>query len=303
MTRSLLFQELAEELTVGRICERWQGEVDLGNPVEHALSLTQSGEDKWRHESTSGFLLVREQGKTVGLLYGVSLILNDVESSPRSVRDLVHEVPATNRILDTAPFSKALQHFKTNTTPYFVENGSETVGVLTLNSIVGQRPMFCYLALTLDLENAALDLCTHHPRKAWNSLDFNRREDAWDRYMKAMAKHRRIEHEFEYDEDDEHSMWQDFLLRDALQFTYLADKRDMITGANLVIAPSNKVIKRVFERAQRIRNACAHCFSTTKAHPDRWGTHPSDLFDVAPSKLPQFVDDCLQMIEHIRSVT
>lgn len=304
MSHSSLYHELANELTVGRICHtNISGrEIDVNENAQTFFSEIANEFD----EPPEFIHLIKENENTIGICTAVNclnmLLSNpDFENERHTARDLTTLISHERRVPMDLPFIEGVHLFASDDTPYWVVNGNnEITGVLYANGIFHSRTMFCYLALTFDLEVTALNLCTWSV-EAWTSLPEERRVKTQKYYLEKMKKIRLDDWNDRYDyaaEEFKHR-----LIRDMMQCTTFIDKSTMITKANLLLDQENKVIKKVFKRAERVRNACAHPLATDSGHPYRWLTNKREQYEMDPAKMSAFVKDCLNIIESIILVT
>jgi hypothetical protein len=214
---------------------------------------------------------------------------------------LAKTITADRIVSITTPFRQAVHFFANGETSYCVLDGDRIVGVLRPSHLYAPRAVLCYFALTLDLETAALDLCTWFP-DAWHALPELRQAQVktrWDQKMKKM----RQDDWADLLADGEYTReLKQFLIHDAMQCTNFIDKATMIKKSKLLIDQSNTRIDKVFSRAERVRNACVHPLATGAGHPDLWPTETRDFFQMTPAETSGFVKDCLDIIESIKAV-
>ncbi len=204
-------------------------------------------------------------------------------------------IPSDLSLLDAIDLSRE------KTDPYYVTRDDKVVGILFPSHLFHPRALLCYIALTFDLETAALDLCTWFPASL-KSLSEPRRDKARELFeLKAQKPAEKAWGEIG-DGHDDAGEWRRILHREILQYTTFIDKKTMIQKAKLLLDQTNSRIERVFSRAERVRNTCAHPIATVLGHPDRLITDPTDLLMMTPSDIVQFVRDCQEMIQSIRLV-
>lgn len=218
----------------------------------------------------------------------------------RTALDFANKVNPSRIVSDNTPFHKAVHFFASSESPYCILNADQIVGIYRPHHVLHPRALFCYLALTLDLETAALDLCTWFS-DGWHSLSKDRQDAARETYVQKFHKLRKHDWEALIEEGVD-SESKSLLIRDILQCTNFCDKSTIICKSKLLIDQSNTRVQKVFGRAQRVRNACAHPLTTDDSHPDRWPTDHGDLFDMTPGGVSEFVKDCLGMIDSIKAV-
>jgi hypothetical protein len=177
---------------------------------------------------------------------------------------------------------------------FFVLDDSRISGILRWGDLFKAPGRLCLFALTLELEEAALELCSKFAGQCWDAIPEQRRTLAW-------AVHRK-----RYGESDEKYIQKlsvrvssgdgtdllQAIVRDLIDCTTFIDKATMITKCNLLVDFSNEKIRRLFSRAERIRNACAH-----PAGGDDLGGITT------PGKLAELIRECQLLIDEIKTVT
>lgn len=302
MNKSLLYHDLAKDLTVGTLCGRLGRDIEATEKADVVLKELDQGLDVWAFPDH----LVRENGRLVGICSLVDF-LNQITPSGGVeggiVRDCAQPITPNRMVSINTPFSRAVHLFADDEMPYYVLDADQIAGVLRPGHIYGLRAILCYLALTLDLETAALNLCTWFP-EALNSLPERRRSKTLQRYHEKMKKIRQEDWNEALDTADPESRSEtrQLFIRDAMQSTDFIDKATMIKRSKLLIDQSNTRIENIFCRAERVRNACAHPFATDPGHPERWPSEASDLFQMTPAETSRFIKDCLDMIDSINAV-
>ncbi len=131
---------------------------------------------------------------------------------------------------------------KDEMTRFFVVDGAEITGTITYQWELF-KPMFrvCLLGLAIELEQAALQLCSRDRERSMSCLSQGRIDKAKDAWRNR-NKHRK----------DDPGLWT------LLESTTLIDKKTMLVKGNLVPAFSREEIEKVFDQFEGIRNACAH---------------------------------------------
>lgn len=154
-----------------------------------------------------------------------------------------------------------------------VLDGNRFTGLLTPHNFGSQPARLCLLALTLELERAALEFCSFHAMEFFELLPEGRREKA-----RRMFKERYLDRKVtlplivpEVPAFLEVSAQSSHRVREVvgalrLDCTNFIDKGTMLhrSGATW-FEPGD--IKTLFKRAERLRNACAHAREADDALP------------------------------------
>jgi hypothetical protein len=304
MSEQQLFQELAKELKVerlvGKLGRDLQG-LDNAYTVRQQLLDEESNACAFASENLH---LIYENDRVTGYCCVWDLCDFAAEDwgkdDGRLVRDFVspRQIDAISSDLS---FVEVLDLFQEETDPYYAIRDDRVVGILFPSHLFHPRALLCYLALTFDLESAALDLCTWFP-DSLESLPEQRRDKAFETFkLKARKPAEKAWAEVGGGHDDA-GEWRTVLRREVLQYTTFIDKKTMIQKGKLLLDQTNSRIERVFSRAERVRNTCAHPIATVLGHPDRLITDPADVLMMTPSDIAKFVRDCQEMIQSIRLV-
>jgi hypothetical protein len=125
---------------------------------------------------------------------------------------------------------------------YFVLEGSRITGTISYDNLFAPPFRLCLLALTLELETAALDRALVSPMVSWSVLPEGRQEKAIE-IFRARGGH---------EPNPEWPPYDQFLA-----CTTFIDKATILRKRRLTVHAPNE-IDTVFARAERVRNACAH---------------------------------------------
>jgi len=173
---------------------------------------------------------------------------------------------------------------------WIVMDGTEFSGVVTPRQLLSLPARLCFLALVLELEEVSLDLCKLFPKPAALALGSGRLEIA----LKVLKRKMQVP----YLESNYGAMRNFRLNRSDFENSYLAsmlidsttfiDKATIIRKLQLTIEVTNKDIKTIFTRAERLRNCCAHPTSDVVTLP------------FASKELTALVKDVSEMTRAIR---
>ena len=209
------------------------------------------------------------------------------DDDPGDVREWMRPVKVSQLAGGNVPFFQLVELFgHTKEQFFFVLDGREITGTVGYGDLFKLPGVCCLFVLVLELETAALRLCCRFFRQCWSSLPKNRQILAmgvWQkRYGRAYLRNSNYDDGVSFDR----------VITQFLDCTCLIDKSTMIRKCGLQFQSSNTQVARIFKRAERLRNWCAH---------------PSDEDEFAPilsrDELAQFVRDCHVMIDDLVTVT
>jgi hypothetical protein len=150
-----------------------------------------------------------------------------------------------------------------------VVDQNRLAGVMTPECLFSAPGRMCFLALALELEAAALDLCRLFPHESFSALQPDRRRKALEIFKRNSNTPDTLNQSI-----DDRAL--NRLLRSKLygwhnprpksktfyplflEHTMMSDKARMVTKCKLTIDVSNSHIKKVFHKAERLRNLAAH---------------------------------------------
>ena len=201
--------------------------------------------------------------------------LDMLDPTESEVATVAEAVSASAMVSGDTPVLEVVRLFSNNSGHfYFVLQESQITGTIHYADLVGAPFKLCLFALTLELETAALDLALQTPIDSWSALSEGRQEKTLDVYRQRYSR-----------EPDTSRLPLDHLLG----CTMFIDKGTILKKRNLISAGSND-IKSVFDKANRVRNSCAH----TDAEKDFGHL----LLD--PASLQGFITSTEDMIAAIR---
>ncbi len=146
-------------------------------------------------------------------------------------------VSADTPVLEVAKlFSKESRGF------YFVLQESQITGTIHYEDLLGPQFKLCLFALTLELETTALDLALKDPAASWSVLSEGRKRKAMFAYNNRYSR-----------EPDPERL----PIYQLLGCTMFIDKGTILRKRRLIADGSNE-IDSLFDKADRVRNSCAH---------------------------------------------
>lgn len=191
-------------------------------------------------------------------------------------------VSADFSLLDAAQLLSSKQKY------LFILEGERITGYITYKDIFRLPGVLCIFALMIELEAACLNLCHAFAEQCWSVLSQARKEKAVEVWRKRVAHPREME-----ELSQRVKLHGAKALTDSfIECTMFIDKAKMIGKCKLLIDWGRDKLDSIFNRAEQVRNACAH--------PAEIGRLESIL---PPEKFGDFLKGCRQLIESIRSVT
>jgi hypothetical protein len=167
-----------------------------------------------------------------------------------------------------------------------VLDGKELTGVITYGDAFTLPGVMCLFALMVELEAASLRLCQAFSEQCWAALPERRQKMAWEVFRKRFPPEREESKQQRPEGVDEG------LLQSLIECTMFIDKATMIGKCKLLIDVGRSKLNSIFNRAQEVRNACAHPAENKR------------LESILPRpKFSRFLKDCRQLIDSIRLVT
>jgi hypothetical protein len=170
----------------------------------------------------------------------------------------------------------------------FILEGEKITGYITYKDIFRLPGVLCIFALMIELEAACLNLCHAFAEQCWSALSQTRKDKAVEVWKK------RVAHPKEMDELSQRvELHGAKALTDSfIECTMFIDKAKMIGKCKLLIDWGRDKLDSIFNRAEQVRNACAH--------PAEIGRLESIL---PRERFGDFLRNCRQLIESIRTVT
>ncbi len=250
------FEKIASSLTVRSICSPLGPDIRLGPDDDVAGDLddaTQISIIKGMSADRTGgpVRVIRSGGKVLGMvryrdLYDMCLFeaLERLEPS--------EFLSADTNILE------AIHLFSSGSQYYYILEKNDVVGILYYSDIFKPLGRLAFLALALEIEQLALDLCSvfHLRDQCWEALSKKRQAMARALYKKRHG-HSPKKHKGKgkYGAKNKGKY---LALKELIECTYLSDKANMIWKNRLIRASSRKSVLRFFHRLDEIRDLCAH---------------------------------------------
>lgn len=188
--------------------------------------------------------------------------------------------------------------------PLFVLEGDEIIGTFSFYDLFKPPFLVCLFALTVEVEQASLQLCMKDADASWAKLTKNRQEMAArssERRHQKMAVPRddRLMAGNEGDMAEEQERKNMARAIDAirkrpesmLEYTCFIDKKEMILKRGLLPNKNKRWLEDVFNAAEEMRNRCAH--------PDSSG----EPFLEEPRELLRRIQDCHELLAELKKVT
>jgi hypothetical protein len=189
------------------------------------------------YDPMSRLSLVRSGIETVGWT-GFDMMDNDAGSVGNCTESIApgSMLTANTAVLKVIDlFASESSHF------FFVLDNNQITGTLHYNDLFKLPFRLCLFALTLELEQVALELALLAPRESWEVLSEPRRKKAIEVYQKRRGK------------PPQHNPFDELL-----SCTMFCDKGTIIWRRKLLPDMSRSRIESIFGKADRVRNACAH---------------------------------------------
>src|SRR3990172_5489018 len=130
--------------------------------------------------------------------------------------------------------------------------GDRVKGTFSFGGLFKLPGVLCPFALVVELENAGLDFCRHFYKECWQVLPEPRRSKAnefWSRRYDKDASRR----DARLDASGHRAYYEGLI-----ECTTFIDKATMIGKCKLLIDTGRNKLDSVFNRAEEVRNACAH---------------------------------------------
>ena len=207
--------------------------------------------------------------------------------SDASIGDCADPIYLSQVIAADLPlFDAAEVLIKRNRRMLWVLDGNAISGIFSFGDLFKLPGVLCLFALVVELESIALDLCRRFYKQCWQVLSESRRckaNELWSRRYDKDASRR----DARLDASGHRAYYEG-----QIECTTFIDKATMIVKCKLILEPGRNKVDSVFNRAQDVRNACAH-----PSENDRLQSL------LPPEKFLQFISDCRHLIDSIRTVT
>lgn len=287
-----VFERLANAVTAGDIQRRFAFHWDAVAGSQET-ELLQVYLKRCGHASTAPVLLMAEYDVLHGLIvgdelpYGVwephsvlgawikdgkfdpELYDSDNDSLDEGATAGVREIDATCVVSADTPFLQLLRDPPNGLkrSGVYVVAGSKYSGVITPDDLLAPVVQPCLLAMAIEFERSALDLCRLYPNECVAALPEGRRETAKKTLAKkneeltqrvgdkAAALLIRTSESRAARYGSDISKFASML---TIESTTLVDKFTMLRKCKLTLDVSHSRVKKVTGKIERLRNACAH---------------------------------------------
>jgi hypothetical protein len=241
----------------------------------HELIESKYGE-AWDYDLDAIFLIT-ESGLPIGMCDTDELTPR--EGAGKSVINAVdYHAIQPNCILDsnTSYFDAIRVICAADAQPVFaILENNKIVGSIHFNDLFKLVGQICLFSLVAEIEQVALDICLIEPKENWNLL--------------SPARQRKII--ADYLERKNISELDGISKRDLVESTLFCDKGTILTKGNRLPESIKQQIKKVFGKAEKIRNACAHASSKNSL---------LSLLDV--QEFPIFVSESQSLLDGLKSI-
>lgn len=249
--RQSVFDHLASSLCVTSICRSFGPDLKIGTHVNDAYKVLEKYEEPEFDELNDPVRILNDDGLLLGLFSSASVMNSQVDQYGEGiegddfwVEDFVEEIKPSELIGADTTILEAVKIFaRDERHRYYIVRRNEIVGYLEYAHLFKPVGRLAFLALALEIEDQARQLCQHHAFRedAWQSLPQGRRERAEtlfrERHKKEPGKHD---------------------TRDLIECTYLIDKANMVWKCKLIAGGSRSGLLGTFKKLERLRNFCAH---------------------------------------------
>lgn len=227
---------------------------------------------------------------------------NEYDSLDSGASPAVQDIPGNAFVTgDTSLITFLASGALSRNSLWVVMDRFEFSGIVTRRELLSLPARLCFLALALELEEIALQLCKLFPLDAIRALSKGRIESA----VKTLGHKLR-----QAGPDDNYAALRHLrMTRTDLKNSYVAtlvvdatsliDKATILRKLRLTIDVDHKEIERVFKRAERLRNCCAHPTTNVTALP----FNPEELADLIPTiaKMTQALRETFTREMQVRS--
>ncbi len=272
------FEKIASSLTFRSICSPLGPDITLGpdikedDEIDIAISIILQGSRGDPNDSPPSRVI--RSNRTLGIVWYIDLLNAGVITEA-----ITAEPPLAGEFLSAdTNILEAIHLFSSGSQYYYILEKNDVVGILYYSDIFKPLGRLAFLALALEIEQLALELCTmfHLSDQCWEALSKNRQPMARAVYKKRHGHPpKKIKGKYT-------------ALKELIECTYLSDKANMIWKNRLIRASSRKSVLGFFHRLEEIRDLC---------------THPRLKFDLAeelpPESLGTFVDEAMVMKKNL----
>ena len=263
------FDRITSLITVGDVATPVGAVVPEDASIEQAFSLAMDHSYDSGRDFMEEIILVENQcGDVIGYI-----LPDHLSGDTESIESLVERFTPSQIVSSDTPLLNAIGLLgESEGYFFFVNKANRIVATFFGDDLYTPLGRLGLLALTLELEAVALDVCQRDAERAWNSLND---------YRKTKAREIRDRHHGNQRPRCE-SAWS------LLNSTHFCDKGTMLQ--KLGVLPDFKSVK-VIRKAKQLRDFCAHPTGDAQKHP------------IPPGELPQVVGECRKLIESLRSLT
>jgi hypothetical protein len=273
-TKDALFLALANRISVKDIQTPLGPELGMDDcDSEAAGQLMDEGMENG-YEVMDRISLVSNGERVVGYVFYEDLLSGVVEDSMKPFS------PDIIMVEETTIF-EAIERFVTDQRFYFLVLGKSGIsGSIHYADLFKLPGRLCFFALTLEIEQLALDLLLLESNESWLALRKSRQKIAHERWLRNSGKNGKIPEDIDYEKTVQ-PWW------NLLQSTSLIDKKIILTRRNLL--PTYLNLEDIFTKIERVRNSCAHVES------ERYSAQVLVHEEIVP-----FVVTCLDFMSHLR---
>jgi len=271
---SLVFDQMASLVTVRSLLTPLGLEVRAEWAANDACSELMVAGGEEGYDPNERISLVLDGEEPIGWV-GLDMVMVDGDGTVRSCAEPIQ--PGSMLSADTSGleaaelFGASTRHF------YFVLDQTRITGTLHYQDLFRLPFRLCMFALVLHLEDSALRLVKVSPKESWEALPEGRREKAEIVYETRRSRAHEPTH---------------LPFADLLESTTFCDKGTIIRKLGLLPDVDEKTLKRIFRRAEEVRNTCAHT-----GLEGSLASVPIERTDLA-----QFIREIKELIERIEAV-
>lgn len=242
-TKDALFLALANRISVKDIQTPLGPELGTDEYCSDASGQLMDEGIENGYEALERISLVSNGERVVGYVFYEDLLGDIVENCMESFS------PDMLMTEDTT-ILEAIERFAADQRFYFLVLGKSGIsGSVHYTDLFKLPGRLCFFALTLEIEQLALDLLLLESNESWLALRKGRQIIAHERWLRNSGKSCEIPDDIDYKKTVQ-PWW------NLLQSTSLIDKKIILAKRNLL--PSHLNLEDIFTKIERVRNSCAH---------------------------------------------
>ena len=273
-TKDALFLALANRISVSDIQTPLGPELGMDEYYSEAAGQLMDEGIENGYEAMDRISLVSNGERVVGYVFYEDL-LSDV------VEDCMESFSPDMIMTEDTTILEAIERFAADQRFYFLVLGKGGIsGSVHYTDLFKLPGRLCFFALTLEIEQLALDLLLLESNESWRALRKSRQKIAHERWLKNSGKNSKILEDIDYEKTVQ-PWW------NLLQSTSLIDKKIILARRNLL--PAHLDLEDIFTKIERVRNSCAHVES------ERYSAQVLVHEEIVP-----FVVICLDFMSHLR---